>query len=144
MSFKTPLSVFIVWHPDYSEGQQMADFLYSVLCRDSSKPLIRSLGIPVYFRGVKAAKINLPIAIDFTESEFTAVIALVSDEFVVDEEYGNYLEKIFDECNSVSDKRRIYPIAISKNAFTVSKKLSPINFIHVTIEIGNDCNNATK
>ena len=144
MSYKTPLSVFIVWHPDYLEGQQMADFLYSVLCRDSSKPLIRSLGIPVYFRGVKAAKTNQPIAIDFAESEFTAVIVLVSDEFVVDSEFGNYLDRIFDECNSANDKRRVYPIAISKNAFKVSSKLSPINFIRVTKEIVNDCNIDTR
>lgn len=139
MSFKTPLSVFIVWHPDYLEGQQIADFLYSVLCRDSSKPLIRSMGIPVYFRSTKAEGKSHPIAIDFDESEFTAVIALVSDEFVVDKEYGNYLEKIFDECNSVSDNRRVFPIAISKNAFNVSAKLSPINFIRLTKAIGNEC-----
>lgn len=143
MSFKTPLSVFIVWHPDYLEGQQMADFLYSVLCRDSSKPLIRSMGIPVYFRSTKSENKNQPIAIDFAESEFTAVIALVSDEFVVDKEYGNYLDKIFDECNYVSDKRRIYPIAISKNAFNVSAKLSPINFIRAKSN-SNDCNTETK
>ncbi|MEC4048950.1 toll/interleukin-1 receptor domain-containing protein [Flavobacterium sp. SUN046] len=144
MSIKTPLSVFIVWHPDYSEGQQIADFLYSFLCRDSSKPLIRSMGIPVYFRGVKSVNKNQPIAIDFTESEFTAVIALVSDEFVVDKEFGNYLDKIFDECNSISDKRRVYPIAISKNAFNVSTKLTPINFIRVTKSIENDCNTDMK
>lgn len=144
MSFKTPLSVFIVWHPDYLEGQQMADFLYSVLCRDSSKPLIRSMGIPVYFRSTKAESKNHPIAIDYDESEFTAVIALVSDEFIVDKGYENYLEKIFDECNSANDKRRVYPIAISKNAFNVSAKLSPINFIRVTKAIGNDCNTVTK
>lgn len=144
MRFKTPLSVFIVWHPDYSEGQQIADFLYSVLCRDSSKPLIRSLGIPVYFRGVKAANKNQPIAIDFTESEFTAVIALVSNEFIVDKEFGKYLENIFDECNSVTEKRRIYPVAISKNAFNVSANLSPINFIRVTKTINNDCSTDTK
>jgi hypothetical protein len=144
MPFTTPLSVFIVWHPDYLEGQQIADFLYSVLCRDSSKPLIRSMGIPVYFRGTKAARKNQPIKIDFSESEFTAVIALVSDEFVVDKEFGNYLDKIFDECNSVSDKRRVYPIAISKNAFRVSAKLSPINFFRVTKAIGNDCSTDTK
>ncbi len=140
MSFKTPLSVFIVWHPDFSEGQQIADFLYSILCRDSSKPLIRSMGIPVYFRGTKVANKNQPIKIDFAESEFTAVIALVSDEFVVDKEFGNYLDKIFDECNSISNKRRVYPISISKNAFNVSAKLSPINFIRVTKAISNDCN----
>lgn len=140
MSFKTPLSVFIVWHPDYVKGQQIADFLYSVLCRDYSKPLIRSMGIPVYFRSPKAVNENQPIAIDFSESEFTAIIALVSDEFVVDKEYGNYLNNILDECNSVSDKRRLYPIAISKNAFNVSAKLSPINFIRITQINSSDCN----
>lgn len=144
MSFITPLSVFIVWHPDYSEGQQIADFVYSVLCRDSSKPLIRSMGIPVYFGSTKAENKNKPLAIDFSESEFTAVIVLVSDEFVVDKEFGNYLDKIFDQCNSVSDKRRVYPIAISKNAFNVSAKLSPINFIRVTKAIENDCSTDTK
>jgi hypothetical protein len=144
MSFTTPLSVFIVWHPDYLEGQQIADFLYSVLCRDSSKPLIRSIGIPVYFRSTKAKNKNQPLEIDFSESEFTAVIALVSDEFVVDKEFGNYLDKIFDECNSVSDKRRVYPIAISKNAFNVSAKLSPINFIRFTKAIENDYTTDTK
>jgi hypothetical protein len=142
MSFRNPLSVFIVWHPDYSEGQQIADFLYSVLCRDSSKPLIRSIGIPVYFRSTKHK--NQPINIDFAESEFTAVIALVSDEFVVDKEYGNYLDKIFDDCNSLSDKRRVYPIAVSKNAFNVSAKLSPINFIRVVKGIANDCKTDMK
>ncbi len=144
MSFKTPLSVFIVWHPDYLEGQQMANFLYSVLCRDSSRPLIRSMGIPVYFRSTKEESKNHPIAIDFEESEFTAVIALVSDEFVVDKEYGNYLEKIFDKCNSVCEKRRVYPIAISKNALNVSAKLSPINFIRATKAIENDYYTITK
>lgn len=144
MSFKTPLSVFIVWHPDYLEGQQMADFLYSVLCRDSSKPLIRSMGIPVYFRSTNAENKNHPIAIDFDESEFTAVIALVSDEFIVDKDYGNYLEKILDDCNSVSKKRRVYPIAVSNNAYNVSEKLSPINFIRVTKAIENGCNTSTK
>lgn len=131
MSFKTPLSVFIVWHPDYAEGQQIADFLYSILCRDYSKPLIRSLGIPVYFRSIKEQNKDQPIGIDFNESEFTAIIALVSDEFVVDKSYGNYLDTILEMCNSAIDKRRVYPIAISKNAYNVSLKFSTINFIRI-------------
>ncbi|MEO8147949.1 MAG: toll/interleukin-1 receptor domain-containing protein [Bacteroidia bacterium] len=93
--------------------------------------MIRSIGIPVYFRSTRAINTNQPITIDFSESEFTAVIALVSNEFVVDKDFGNYLDKIFDDCNAASDKRRVYPIAISKNAFNVSQKFSPINFIKV-------------
>jgi hypothetical protein len=131
MSFKTPLSVFIVWHPDYLEGQQMADFLYSVLCRDSSKPLIRSMGIPVYFRSTRAANAGQPIDINVNESVFTAVIAFVDDKFILDSEFRTYLDKISDECDKATDKRRVYPIAISKNAHKVSAKFSEKNFIPV-------------
>jgi TIR domain len=131
MSFTTPLSVFIVWHPDYLEGQQTADFLYSVLCRDSAKPLIRSMGIPVYFRNKKISYTNQPLEINFNESEYTAVITLVSDEFVNDSNYGNFLDGVFDECETKKDKRRIYPVAISKSAYNVSTKFSAINFIRV-------------
>lgn len=131
MSFTTPLSVFIVWHPDYLEGQQTADFLYSVLCRDSTKPLIRSLGIPVYFRNKNVSETNQPLEINFTESEYTAVIALVSDEFVNDNNYGNFLDSIFDKCETEKEKRRVYPVAISKSAYNVSTKFSEINFIIV-------------
>lgn len=136
MSFKTPLSVFIVWHPDYAEGKLIADFLYSVLCRDSSKPLMRSIGIPVYFRSISATNTSQPIDIDFRESEFTAVIALIDDKFILDSEFRTYIDKISDECNNAKDKRRIYPIAISENAHKVSSKFSEINFIPVN-EIDN-------
>lgn len=131
MSFKTPLSVFIVWHPDYLEGQQTADFLYSVLCRDSTKPLIRSMGIPVYFRNKNVSESNQPLEINFNESEYTAVIALVSDEFVNDSNYGKFLDSIFDKCEIEKQKRRVYPVAISKSAYNVSTKFSAINFIRV-------------
>jgi len=131
MSFKTPLSVFIVWHPDYLEGQQIADSLYSILCRDSSKPLIRSMGIPVYFRSTRAANTDQPIDIDFSESQHTAVIALVDDKFILDSEFRTYIDKISDECDKASNKCRVYPIAISKNAHKVSAKFSEKNFILV-------------
>lgn len=138
MSFKTPLSVFIVWHPHFSEGQEIANFLYSLICRDPSKPLVRSIGIPVYFRSCKMANMNHPVSIDFSESEFTAILVLVSDEFVVDREFGKYLETIIEECSVVSDKRRVYPIALSKNAFNVSSKLSAVNFIRFSKATDDD------
>ena len=131
MSFQNPLSVFIVWHPDYLEGQHIADILYSVLCRDSSKPLIRSIGIPVYFRSTRAANATQPIEIDFSESIFTAVIVIVDDKFILDSEFRNYIDKISDECDNANDKRRVYPIAISKNAHKISSKFSEKNFIPV-------------
>lgn len=131
MSFKNPLSVYIIWHPDYLAGQHIADLFYSTLCRDSSKPLIRSLGIPVYFRSTKLSGHNYPKEIDFKESEYTAVVLLISDEFIIDGAYESYLDLIIDTCQSEPSKRRIYPVALSQNAYHISSKLTPINFIRI-------------
>jgi hypothetical protein len=129
MSFKNPLTVFIIWHPDYTEGQQIADFLYSLLCRDFSKPLIRSMGIPVFFRSTRAENASQPREINFSESEFTAVISLVDDKFILDSEFRTYIDIIANECDTIPNKRRIYPIAISKYAHKVSEKFMEKNFI---------------
>ncbi|HVD99441.1 MAG TPA: toll/interleukin-1 receptor domain-containing protein [Cytophagaceae bacterium] len=131
MRYKTPLAVYIIWHPDYIEGQQIADYIYSVLCRNPEKPLIRSLGIPVYFRNKNCKGKNIPIDIDFNESEYVAIVPLVSDEFVNDKNYGNYIDELYDKCNIEKNKRRIYPVALSKNSFNVSRKFSAINFIRI-------------
>jgi hypothetical protein len=139
MSYKTPLSVYVVWHPNYPEGHQIADLIYSNLCRNSSKPLIRSLGIPVYFRSAKAKDFKHPIDIDFSESEYTAIIALISDDFVIDKAYKNYLDSIFDTCQSEPSKRRMYPVALSQNAYHITSKISPINFIRIVNSGKNAC-----
>jgi len=131
MSYKTPLAIYIIWHPDYFEGQQIADFLYSILCRNPDKPLLRSLGIPVYYRNKNYREDTHPIDIDFNESDYTAIIPLVSNEFVNDNNYGNYIDNILELCNASKGKRRMYPIALSEHSYNVSTKLSSINFIRI-------------
>lgn len=142
MTYTTPLSVYIVSHPDYADGKHIADFLYTLLCRDINNPLVRTIGIPVYFRNTNESSNNKPIKIEFDESEFTAVIALVSDEFVCDTDYAEYLDKIHEQCMLDPSCRRVYPIAISKSAFNVSQKMSHVNFIR--LEKQSFCSNDTK
>jgi hypothetical protein len=48
---------------------------------------------------------------------------------VIDSAFVKYLDDVFDECNASKDKRRVYPVAISKGAFQVSDKFTAINFI---------------
>lgn len=138
MSFKTPLAVYIVWHPNYLDGQSIANSLYSILCRNPEKPLIRSMGIPVYFRHINVAGTNEPLKINFSESEFTAIIPLISPEFVIDSHYQAYIDKLFDECNQDKSKRRIYPVALFAGAYNVSTNLVPINFIRVN-QVSQSC-----
>jgi len=129
MRYVTPLAVYIVWHPNFIDGQKFADFLYSLICRNPDKPLCRSIGIPVYFRNTPRQGSVVPSQISFEESLYTAIIPLVSDEMVNDKGFEQYLDEMYEMCSKENNYRRIYPIAFSKNSFNVSKKFSSINFI---------------
>lgn len=140
MSFKIPLAVYVIWHPNYIEGKELANYIYTALCRDANKPLVRTLGIPVYFRSVYNSKSTLPLEINFGESNYTAVVALISKEFLLDQQYKDYLDAILNECDKDKKSRRLYPVALSSNAYNVTKNIAPINFIRVN----NSNNLSTK
>lgn len=129
MKLRSPLAVYVIWHPDFSEGQEIANFLYSILNRNVSKPLVRSIGIPVYFRNENESGERQPIKIDFDESEFTAIVTLVSTELMNDSHYRKYIDSILSLCRADNGKRRVYPVALNNNACNVSPNFSAINFI---------------
>jgi len=131
MKFKIPLTVYITWHPKYTTGQEIADCFYSALCRDVTKPLVRSIGIPVYFRYDPPPTAAQPIGIDFSESENTAIIVLVSNEFLLDKNYRAYLYQLLAACREDENNRRIFPVALAPNAYNVSKDLTAVNFVRV-------------
>jgi hypothetical protein len=131
MLYKAPLGIYVIWHPDYHEGQKIGNHIYSRLCRDVSKPLTRSIGVPVYFRQTKIAKTGQPLEIDFSESDFVAIVPLISDEFLLDIDFREYFDKTVSQVEENKATSRVFPVAISPHAFKVSKSISAINFLRV-------------
>ncbi|MNU46044.1 TIR domain protein [compost metagenome] len=143
MNFKSPLSIYIIWHPDFKEGQEIAKFLYSSFCRDYNKPLNRSLGIPVYFR-TEPNENGLIKEIDFEESEYNAIVPLINEHFTTDENYKTYIESLSDKCSKIGSSSKIYPIAFTKGAYMFSNKLSKINFIRADKVENETCTSGRK
>lgn len=111
---KYPLSLFVVWHPEFKEGKMLANNLYSIFCRDVDQPLSRGAGIPVYFRSKSFEK--KPIPIDTVNATRNAIVLLIDDNYYLDsdfEEYTKYLLSLID------DNTRIYPVALCKDAYDV-------------------------
>lgn len=129
MRFKTPLSVYVLWHPEFLEGIQVANEIFTILCRDVENPLSKSLGIPVYFRCVPALKKSTPLPIEFNESENTAILALIDDNLLIDEDYKGYTVDIHKLCSKSGNAARFYPVSFSENAYKIDKEIGSKNFI---------------
>jgi hypothetical protein len=121
---KYPLSLYVVWHPNFGEGKSIANNLYSIFCRDIEQPLSRGLGIPVYFRSTFFD--NAPLPIDITNSKRNAIILLIDQHYFVDNNLGIYTETLV---KSISDSTRIFPIALCRQAYDLKCGLDTYQFI---------------
>jgi TIR domain len=112
-TLKSPLNIYVVWHPKFSRGMDYANYLYSEFCRDVQKPLSRGIGIPVFFRW-QPCNDNKPLPIDFDLASRNAVVVLVDDEMFADDIWTQFFKDI------VADKatnKRVFPVALSKYSF---------------------------
>lgn len=117
---KYPLSLFVVWHPDFTEGKQIANDLYSSFCRDIEEPLSRGLGVQVYYRSTSLTPIDKNIA------NKKAIILLIDENYMTNgsfQEFTKHLVILTD------DNTRIYPIALCKQATGIGCGLDSIQFI---------------
>ncbi len=130
IALMAPLSIYVVWHPDYVEGAAFANFFYKSFCRDAEKPITRGLGINVFYRSKNldpSTKIP-PIPIVFDESLNNVVIVLIDDLMVIGEGWEKYVSDLWEHCKG--DETCLFlPIAISNHAYNLSQSVSFANFI---------------
>ncbi len=108
--YQSPLSIYVVWHPDFEEGKEYAQLIYDTFCRDSSKPLSRGIGIPVFFRN-KVKNDGSIQDIPFEDGERNCIIVLIDESFFNDMKWCTYITEIAKKCDS---KNRIFPLSFTE------------------------------
>lgn len=125
---KYPLSLFVVWHPAFAVGKQIANDLYSSFCRDIEDPLSRGLGIQVYYRSASL------ITIDKNIANRNAIILLIDENYMTD---GGFQEFTKQLVGLTDYNTRIYPIALCEQATGIGCGLDSIQFIRYQNEFIN-------
>lgn len=114
MKYKSPLHTYVVWHPKFKDGEQYAKRMYNLLCRDSSNPLSRGIGMPVFYRSSYPQDKNQPIPINYKAAKRNAIILLIDDEMFNDDNWQGYITEML---SNVDSKSRVFPIALSEYAY---------------------------
>lgn len=138
MHYKSPLNIYVVWNPDFKDGKTYADLIYQTFNRDTEFALNRNLNIPVFYRSEPNAETKVPISIPYEEAERNAVVVLIDDELFHSTGWEKYVETQILEKTKDNPNNRVYPIALSKNAYHLAEKeLSVLQFIQAD-KIKND------
>ncbi len=135
-AFKSPLTVYVVWHPDFADGIRYANLIYKTFCRDADNPLARNIGIPVHYRSATAPGQDIPIPIPCEESDKNAIVLLIDDLMFNDNSWDVYVQSLL---NSLSKTTRIYPVALTQYAYFLNEaELSKQQFIKTEHLIDED------
>lgn len=129
--YRPRLTVYVVWHPDYQEGQEFANYIYSRLTRDVKQPVSRGLGIPVFFRNTVSPDTGLPIPINLDDTQHSAVVVLVDDNLVVSDAWDEYVGELWRQIQISGGNHRLYPVSISARAFNLESDVPEVNFIRL-------------
>jgi hypothetical protein len=141
MPYTSPLSIYVLWHPAFTEGETYFMHLYADLCRNVKDTLDRNIGIPIFPRSRAISRVQTaegpfpgrgvaegaaqPAPIVFAEADTNAVVILVDDEMFNDPSWEAYIRHLL----KMPGNNRFFPIAISKYAHGFLPELAEIQYI---------------
>lgn len=133
-TYRPELVVFLVWHPDFAAGREIAAFVSDQLTRDSKEPLARGLGIPVYLRTPSSSD-ALPEPVPFDQAQHTVVVLLVDDEMMLarEEGWGQYADTLVQ--GAKTGTHRLIPVKLSDSAFSLHGELRKRNFLPLDVRM---------
>lgn len=116
LSTRPFLVLYVVWHPEFNEGRSIAKKLYEHYRRDLYSNVAGGTGLSVIYRHASDPTTSAPAAIDFTESETSAVVMLIDERFAGDENYVVWAKDLLSQTNAIGLSARVFPVAIGSEA----------------------------
>jgi len=107
-------TIFVVWHPSYREGQDIADSLSSYFVGNLYQNIEDDRPVSVLERSQIVPGITTPLPIGWNESEFTAVVVLTETTLVEDEEWVAYVHMIEKGTQDQGLSSRLFPVAMDR------------------------------
>ncbi|MCK8479074.1 toll/interleukin-1 receptor domain-containing protein [Psychroserpens algicola] len=136
--FKSPLSIYVFWHPKFKEGKKYANTIYDTFSGDNEHATHAKYNIPVNYRTSKYND-DIFIGVPYSESKKNALVILVDQNMFDDPEW---VIAINDLLKKKPASARIFPISFSDYAFDLNPEfLSPVQFIKTeqkSPNVGND------
>lgn len=119
-SMRPFLSLYVVWHPKFSDGHAIAEYIRKHFRRELNENIVEGTGLSVLYRSMAAPNLISPLPIEFSDSESSATIVLIDQEFIADQGWVDYVHYLAKETESLGFKHRLFPVFINKSAMSIN------------------------
>ena len=113
-SIHTILAVYIVWHPNYPKGSDIAELIREHFRNGRYKNVLGDVGLSVVFRSSPASGAATPLDIDSSEAETTAVVVLAESALAGDPAWRKYVDGLINDAEAKGLGSRVFPVTLEK------------------------------
>ena len=113
-SNRTILAIYVVWHPNYSAGLEIAEFVRRHFRGERYKNVLGNVELSVVFSSSVAPNAASPLAIDLDEAATTAVVVLAESELVGDSGWVNYIHNLAERTEKKGLGSRLFPVMLEE------------------------------
>ena len=107
-------TLYVVWHPSYREGRQIADLLRTHFGRDLYRGIGEERAVSVLERSQPVPGTLTPLPIDWNDSEFTAVVVLAESTLIEDSEWAGYVRAIAETAHRRGLPAGFFPVTMDR------------------------------
>lgn len=106
------LTLYVIWHPRYLGGREIADQLRKHYCHNLGMIVGEEHGVSVLERNEPEPGAATPLPIDWDDTEFTAVVVLSESMMVDDREWVKYIHGIARDVQARGHSAGFFPVTI--------------------------------
>lgn len=107
------LALYIVWHPDFTDGAVIAEKLREHYRRNLYENISGGTGLSVLFRSQPTPEKTTPIPISLDEAQTTAIIVLADEHLVSNADWLQYVNELANQTEAAGLASRLFPVSIT-------------------------------
>ena len=116
---RTILAIYVVWHPNYSAGSEIAELVHKHFRGERYKNVLGNVELRVIFLNSTEPNEASPLAIDLDEAETTAVIVLAESELVGDAGWVDYIHNLAERTEDKGLGSRLFPVMLEEKELDI-------------------------
>ena len=113
------LAVHVVWHPNYSEGSDIAELIFEHFRSERYKNVLGNVDLNVAFHSAPEPNSETPVDIDLSEADTSAVVVLVESSLAADSVLRKYVDGLIDDAIARGFGARVFPVAVEEAGLDV-------------------------
>lgn len=103
-------ALYIVWHPSYANGSQIADLLRRRFGGDRYQNIAGDFGVSVLYRSEAVLDELVPLPIDWDEADTTAVVVLADTALARDPAWLQYVRDLARSAQAGGFHTQLFPV----------------------------------